>query len=1246
LLEKIKRNRFLKDHSYLLFIALLLFCISIFTQRTDTKNFFKRSFSTSLQSYILKAETNFENWNKDTAIINACLDKTLKNEAVETIAKAEQFLYLYKDNNGIPDIAFWSTQTVVPDSNILKMQQNKAFVVLKNGFYLAQKKYIENTLLVSLLPIKWNYIVANDYLKNEFAIKPEIGENFEIQYSPSANNIKTKEGLFLFSLKENNLNKDAGENRLTIWLRIFSFLPLLLFIHFTALHINQKRGLLKGSLFLIGVLFIIRLFTYFFSSSLNFRQFELFDPAVYGTDIILKSLGDLLINALIFLWVVNFIRNNVKEKHTNFEIKKTWLKWLILTVFACIIIFTTYAGSAIIRSMVADSQISFDVMNFFSLNVYSFVGFLVLCSIAIGYYYFCSIVFYFVHKMFNDSILPFFAIIAVVGLCYLSLRIGSLSGGFELYNLIWILLFLVLVKNDLSGYFSPSIIVSKMVFWLFFFSASIASIIITENNIKEIRNRKHYAEVIAEKNNTISDVLLNTILTEFRTEVLTENFYKFKNEAGGLLLRDSLINNNFNSYTDNYETKVLVYDSVETPLYNQDPISYTSINSILNTQAKPTALADMFSFENGFEKSNYLCKRIIRNNTGAIIGYVFIVISPQSVAEEKLYPALFSRGSNNSLENSSLYAYAIYDNNKLVLSHNDYAFSTKYSEKAFIGKQYLQVNNEKYNELWYNTGANKYVVIVKENKLWMELITLFSYLFCTFILLNALSSFISLLLQAKFKWRIIKNTIKLSIRQQVHGTIISFSILSFLIIGVATILFFVNSFQNNNQEMLNRTSKIIGNDLTKAITKILVTETAFNDSASTETPLAAVVNRLAEVHGHDINLYNLAGDLKASSISLPYQKGIVSTKLQPLAYAHLNKGNEIQYYQKEKIGSLDFVSNYIPVLDNEGQEMAYLNIPYFTSENKLKEEISTFLVTIIILNAFILLIAGIIAIFITNRITNSFSFISNKMKEINLSKENETIEWTRKDEIGELVNEYNKMVSKLDESAATLARTERENAWQEMAKQVAHEIKNPLTPMKLSMQFLQKAINENAPNIKELSAKVSATLVEQMDHLSNIASEFSRFANIENANPEKFNLNDAIISIKQLYEEDTSLDFVCKFSPNEVFILADKTHVNRILTNLILNGIQSVKEDTKPSIVLEEILQDSFVTIKISDNGAGIKPEMQDKIFMPNFTTKTSGTGLGLSMCKRMAEQAGGSISFSTSEEVGTSFFVSFPIAK
>ena len=477
------------------------------------------------------------------------------------------------------------------------------------------------------------------------------------------------------------------------------------------------------------------------------------------------------------------------------------------------------------------------------------------------------------------------------------------------------------------------------------------------------------------------------------------------------------------------------------------------------------------------------------------------------------------------------------------------------------------------------------------------------------------------------------------------GIIIFISTASFTVIGIATILFFISRYESNNQEKLSRAIQIMKNQVSASLSNgWQISDTMPVLAGGIAQSVEANVMKIAEIHGVDVNLYDLKGNLRLASLPLPYTKGIVSTKMEPMAYYHLNDKKEIQYFQSEKIGNLQFVSSYVPVFDANGNTSAYLNIPYFTSQSKLQQEIANFLITIINLNAFIFLIAGIVALFIANRITHSFAVIGDKMKDINLGKINDAIVWTGNDEIGSLVNEYNKMLSKLDESAAALAKNEREGAWREMAKQVAHEIKNPLTPMKLSMQFLQRSIENNAEDVKELAASVANTLVEQIDHLSNIASEFSQFANIENAHKEQVDLLGALQSIRMLYDGNEKIFMQWQLSGESAILYADKTHINRLFTNLIQNALQSVPSGKMPQVQVSCMVAAETVLVKITDNGDGITAAIQEKIFTPNFTTKTSGTGLGLAMCKRITEQMNGKIWFETREAGGTSFFVQLPL--
>ena len=368
--------------------------------------------------------------------------------------------------------------------------------------------------------------------------------------------------------------------------------------------------------------------------------------------------------------------------------------------------------------------------------------------------------------------------------------------------------------------------------------------------------------------------------------------------------------------------------------------------------------------------------------------------------------------------------------------------------------------------------------------------------------------------------------------------------------------------------------------------------------------------------------------------------------MNPIAFYNLNNLKAVQFVADEQMGKVDYISVYSPVRDEQGNAYAYLNIPSYSTQGELKQEISNFLVTIINLNAFIFLVAGAIALFITNRITYSFTLIGQKMRDINLQKINQEIQWNRKDEIGELVNEYNKMVHKLDESAEALAKSEREGAWRQMAKQVAHEIKNPLTPMKLSIQYLQKAIDNNSPQVKEMTANVAKTLIEQIDHLSKIASDFSQFANIGNQRNEVFDLHDVLYSLASLYDPMENVNFSWEPVNHKVILYADKTQLNRLFTNLMQNAIEAPENQHKRTIEVNEHVNGESITVSIRDNGGGIPVQTRDKIFMPNFTTKSSGTGLGLAMSKSIAEQSHGDIWFETTDGVGTTFFVRLPLYK
>jgi two-component system nitrogen regulation sensor histidine kinase NtrY len=1242
-------GQFLYKNIYLLVIAAWLITISFVVDNYWSANASLKSVQKKIAGYIHEQESDIVSLATDSSVFRKIDSGNYEEDFLQHLSRKKYFVFFYRSSESQPQsLICWNTQKVLPLPSMITDKPTEGFVELDNGYYVWHRYESGKIKMLALIPVKWNYFISNDYLQNEFVIDKSLSVNYDITLDPAnALIVKSKDGTGLFYLYEKSSSSINRNNIVAVLLKVSAILLILLFIQLFSTFISLTRKWWIGFLVLIISLLTIRILWYFFPVPMNFRQFELFSPTIYASGYVFRSLGDLLINAFFFVWIILFLRHHLQDNKVKPLVQiSTVVKWVLLVAAAATLLFATFTAANIIRSLVIDSHISFDVINFFTLNEYSVIGFVVLCCISIGYYFLCQILVHFLKPMFSGNMIPLFLLVAVSGLVMLSFKVGKISGGFEIYVLAWLLLFLLLLNSNVSNLLTSRIISSKLVFWLFFFSVSISAVLVVENNRKEISNRRHYAEILATKANPASETLINSMLTDFRPDFLADNFNRLFSSASGNYLVDSLLNSNTSGYTNKYDTRVYAYTADEKPLMSEDSTQYNEINTVLNTQSKPTGIPGLYYFDQSFDMFSYISKKTLKDTSGKVMGYVFIMASPKKLRRDALYPELFSKGEENSIENSSSYAFAIYNNWKLVSSHNDYPFPSVVNKKSFKSQQFSLEQKKNFTELWYYAGADKLVVIAKENSLSIESITLFSYLFCSFLLVSALFWFINIVIKARFNRNRILSYWQLSIRNQIHGTIIFITVVSFLVIGVATIWFFIIRYEDNNREKLSRTIRIMEKEVKNTISsKWRTYDTREEISREYDKNLEQAVDRISEIHGVDVNLYDLEGNLQVSSLPLPYIKGILSTKMNPVAYYHIGQLKEIQFFQKESIGNLEFMSNYVPVIDASGNNYAYLNIPYFTSQTKLKQEISNFLVTIINLNAFIFLIAGIVALFITNRITHSFSVISEQMKKINLGSHNEAIEWRRDDEIGELVMEYNKMVNKLDHSASVLAKTEREGAWKEMARQVAHEIKNPLTPMKLSMQFLQKSIESNAPNVKELSENVARTLIEQIDHLSQIANDFSQFANIGDSRKERFDMNDTLRNVLHLHAVNDKMEIIQQLLPNPVMIDADKTHINRLFTNLVLNAIQSVPDTRSARIEVSQSIDGNQVLTKISDNGNGINETIQSKIFTPNFTTKTSGTGLGLAMCKRIVEQAEGEIWFETIQDVGTSFFVKLPLA-
>ncbi len=400
------------------------------------------------------------------------------------------------------------------------------------------------------------------------------------------------------------------------------------------------------------------------------------------------------------------------------------------------------------------------------------------------------------------------------------------------------------------------------------------------------------------------------------------------------------------------------------------------------------------------------------------------------------------------------------------------------------------------------------------------------------------------------------------------------------------------------------------------------------------------IYEISSINKLNISIYDLKGKLLKSSIANAFEKlGLKLLSEEIITELTKNYNHKI-LKTREKDGT-GYQTSYSYINDSKFKRIGILEMQFTQDNSEIEKELREFISRLGLVYLLMFLIAIALAYFLSSYITRSIQTISDKMQHTRLNERNEKIILNAaSSEIGILVEAYNNMIDQLEESAAKLARSEREQAWREMAKQVAHEIKNPLTPMRLTVQSFERKFNPEDEKIKEKLAEYSETLIQQIDVMSSIASAFSDFAKMPTQKRERIE----VISVVKLAVDIFNEDFI-NYNPKEkeLFANLDKTQLIRIVTNLVKNAMQASKNIENPIIDVTVSLDKENIIIIVSDNGKGISEDVKDLIFEPKFTTKSSGMGLGLPMIKNIIEAYEGSISFTSEEGEGTVFTITLP---
>ncbi len=936
------------------------------------------------------------------------------------------------------------------------------------------------------------------------------------------------------------------------------------------------------------------------------KQTLLFQPELYADSSVIPSFGDLIIHVLCFFLIALCITLHSKNDPRTEEKKlKSGAYGFLVFGMMVVVWYSSFILPYTMDSLLGNSQINLNLANFFVINWHTVIAVLVL---GILYVTLCRFIKVVVANAYSH-LKPFVVLALIVGVFISSLFVG-MSLNFSLFAISWSLplwFFAIYKKDDQTGSFSLAKYFPEILIFCCLLSFYVEK---EERNNSDLKVEQHI-ETQSQERDAIAEFLLVKTIEELEQDHLPVN-------STTAHLASYIRTTYYNKYLNQFDLKIAI-DSIpkseENLIGTGDYSEYSKISEGLFLKLAEGSM----SYKIELEKQN---KK------------VSLFYTAKKIPIGEGFPMILA---NKSMEKVALgrdYSYAKYRNSKLIEREGTFNYLLN-SESLYLPDSVLQkkIRFKGYVHVLHRKHGNIYVISKKvldavpfTSKLSFSLIFIGSLLFLYLMIERLLTH--KQLVPPDFKGRL-------------QYSLLFMLFLSSVVLAVVSTYYLRKQYNVENFEAISEKIKSVQSSLSKqgeAIelkTKLPVMENSLQD--------------LSETFFTDINLFNSTGSLLSTTQETIFNEGILSRQMDPKAFNEIyTKGNE-HFVQVEHIESLSYLSAYIPIVNYQGEKVACLNLPYFAKSDVLRSDINEFLSALINMYLLLTVVFIVLALIISNRMTKPLILIKDKISNLSLAGKNETIEWESNDEIGGLVTEYNRMVTELSKNTTLLLEAEREGAWKEMAQQVAHEIKNPLTPMKLNVQHLQfrwPSLSEEDKNTAV--GDLTKVLVEQIDTLSSIATQFSSFARIEDGIIENTSIYPIIESSVNLHEGnlDVAIQIIKNSAVPQLEVLACKENLVRIFNNVIKNAIQSFTNGQKGKVSIEFTETDEYLMVHILDDGCGIPSDKIHSIFEPKFTTKKSGMGLGLSMVRQMLEKAEGGIECNSEEGKGTEFVLSFKKVK
>ena len=1115
-------------------------------------------------------------------------------------------------------LVFWNHADIPFDIQYVDGSSFPVVRQFKSGWFLIDKKSVDKYDVWVLAKLQNQFSIHNAYLANQ---------NTSLFSMPSNIRFVKRGNLYIksYDIYLQMIGSPVCQWQKVVSIMVFflAYLSLLVLLYFA--YTLLSTGIGRNNKTAFGLAFILDgLLLRFIDSAFRFpafvKQFPLFQTSI-STLPGFQSIGDLILDGFVLLFVLIGLNQILKPKTPNKQYLFYNLLFFSLLLFL-LPLFSYSLFDEVLLNIGFNNTVSFGWINTVLLGKLTLI-----LAVNVAIYYWVKFISDYFKRGSVSLVLWLGSILSAAALLYLVFGLETL-----LFLLVLAyVLFLVLLQWMLDPVKSPYLYLILLLVII----SSAGSILfnLTESEIKNSHQRLT-AELLTQKTDPYLEFRLKQIEPHILSDSKLPAFFAEDRPDNENQLNTYLRFNYFNRYFSSYSVQfTLCQPAQKIAIEGDNQImscdQYFSSLDVKKVYSRP-------SFQilrvKGLQQSlYYIAKFRFPMGAGESDSLnMYVEFYKDFIPKGLGYPELLVDDQQTKLQLAG-YSFARYSDGFLDFKFGDFLYPVK---QSYFDNQKEGVffYRDGYKHLLHKEGEKEYLIISRPK-------TNLSQYLLSFSLLFLVSGLTTLLIIFVIKNKQIKSLFNYSLRTRLQLIFFSSVLFIFILLSGVTLYYFNKANQQRVESELKE----------KAHSVLIELQHKFQNDEDYElvdsTVVQSYLQKFSLVFFSDINLYDLSGRLLASSRPEIFAKGLQSGWMNPQAFYHIVKQQQLFYFSHEQIGKMTFNSSYLPFILSDGRTVGVINLPYFARNTEIQSSYYQMMANLI--NLFVLtgIIGLVFMMFLSRILTKPLKILQDKIRIVGIDRKNERIDWKENDEIGQLIDSYNHMVSKLEQSTELLKSSEREKAWREMARQIAHEIRNPLTPMKLNVQYLEKAYAEKDLKYGEKLHKISQNLIKQIDTLDEVAGMFSDFSKTGVRKTQKSDLVKTLNESLALFKKSYDITFDLVLPGNEsIMVNASESDLIRIFTNIIKNAIQAMEGNYPKRIEINLEKQANGWSLFIRDFGKGISKEYRKNIFKPYFTTKSTGTGLGLAIVKNMMNEMGGSVDFESSEGEGTRFHLFFPV--